>query len=117
MARDDPDRPHEAHMEMYGSDADDVRTFLARDPSFSEPLHPNLPYVRGQIVWAARHEMARNVDDALARRTRSLLLDARASIEIAPEVARLLAAELGRDEAWATAQAEAFTTLARGYLP
>jgi glycerol-3-phosphate dehydrogenase len=67
-------------------------------------------------VWAARNEMARTVDDVLARRTRSLLFDARAAIEIAPEVARLLAAELGRDEAWEKNQIEEFTTMARGYL-
>lgn len=117
MARDDPDRPHERHMEMYGSDAAEVRALIASDPSWADPIHPRLPYVRGQVVWAARHEMARSLDDVLARRTRSLLLDARAAIEAAPEVGRLLAAEMGRDDAWATAQVATFTAMARGYLP
>jgi glycerol-3-phosphate dehydrogenase len=70
----------------------------------------------GQVSWAARHEMARTVEDVLSRRTRSLLLDARAAIEAAPRVAQLLATELGRDDAWASAQAAEFETLARGYL-
>ncbi|MFN8641663.1 MAG: glycerol-3-phosphate dehydrogenase C-terminal domain-containing protein, partial [Candidatus Binatia bacterium] len=59
---------------------------------------------------------ARTLDDVLARRTRSLLLDARASIEAAPRAAALVAAELGRDRAWADAQVREFTALARGYL-
>ena len=80
-------------------------------------LHPDLPYARGQIAWAARFEMARTLDDVLARRTRSLLLNARAAMEAAPDAAAILAAELGRDEAWQTHQVEAFRTLAAAYLP
>jgi glycerol-3-phosphate dehydrogenase len=72
--------------------------------------------VAAQVVWAARHEMARTVEDVLSRRTRELLLDARASIEMAPRVAELLAGELGRDEAWQREQVDAYTELARGYL-
>ena len=117
MARDDPGRPHESHMEMYGSDASDVRAFLESEPGWAEALHADLPYQRGQVVWAARHEMARTIDDVLARRTRSLLLNARAAIDVAPEVGRLLAAELGRDDAWARAQTEEFQAMARGYVP
>ena len=49
-------------------------------PEWSRPLHPALPYLAGEAVWAARHEAARCVDDVLARRTRALFLDARASI-------------------------------------
>ena len=117
MSRDDPAWPAESHMEMYGSDLSSVEEFLSSEPSMKEKLHPRLPYLRGQVVWAARHEMARTVDDVLARRTRSLLLDARASIEIAEQAAQLLAGELGRDAAWVSSQASAFRTLARGYLP
>ena len=63
-------------------------------PEWDQPLHPSLPYRAGEVVWAARHEAARSVEDVLARRTRALFLDARASIEAAPPVAALLAAEL-----------------------
>ncbi|MDG2305802.1 MAG: glycerol-3-phosphate dehydrogenase/oxidase [Candidatus Binatia bacterium] len=117
MSRDDPDRPHDGHMAMYGSDAKDVYDFLATDPALAEPIHANLPYARGQVVWAARYEMARNIDDVLARRTRSLLLDAKAAIEAAPDVGRLLAGELGRDDVWVKSQVEEFQEMARGYLP
>jgi glycerol-3-phosphate dehydrogenase len=68
------------------------------------------------VVWAARFEMARTVEDALARRTRALFLNARAAIEMAPAAARLLARELGREEAWQDAQVDAFRKLASGYL-
>jgi len=60
--------------------------------------------------------MARTCEDALARRTRSLLLDARASIEAAPRAATLLARELGRDAAWCAAESARFRALAGEYL-
>ena len=82
-----------------------------------EPLHPRFDVRVGEIVGAARREMARTVADALSRRSRALLLDARASIEIAPRVAAIMAAELRRDAVWQREQVEAFTALAATYLP
>ena len=61
-------------------------------------------------------EMAQTVEDVLARRTRALLLDARAAMEAAPDTAALMAASLGRDEAWQAAQIGEFRALAKGYL-
>jgi glycerol-3-phosphate dehydrogenase len=116
LARTDPRVPHGGHMQMYGAEAELVQAFLDDDAARRVPLHPRLPYLAGQVAWAARHEMARTVEDVLSRRTRSLLLDARAAIEAAPTVARILAAELGHDAAWAERQVEDFVTLARGYL-
>ncbi len=84
--------------------------------SLNEKLHPDLPLTRAEVVHFARHEMARTVEDVLARRTRHLLLDARASIAAAPAVAEILATELARDAAWAAAQTRAYTELARGYV-
>jgi glycerol-3-phosphate dehydrogenase len=75
-----------------------------------------LPYIKAEIVWAARHEMSRTIDDALARRTRALLLNARAAVEAAPTVAGLLAAELKKDSSWVEAQIEAFRVLAAQYI-
>jgi glycerol-3-phosphate dehydrogenase len=65
--------------------------------------------------WFARHEMARTVEDVLARRTRLLFLDARAALAKAPEVARELARELGRDEAWQESQLRAFAETAKTF--
>ena len=117
MERNNPMLPAAGHMQMYGADAAAVQAFLDQDPARSALLHPHLPYLRGQVLWAAREEMARTVEDVLSRRTRSLLLDARASIEAAPLVAELLAAELGRDAKWVTSQLDQYRALAARYLP
>ena len=101
-------------LEVYGSDAEAIRT-LAQNPLLATRLHPDLPYIGAEVVWAARAEMARTVEDALARHTRALFLNARAAMEMAEATAKLLAAELGRDEAWAAAQVKQFHTLAEQY--
>ncbi|SKB01251.1 glycerol-3-phosphate dehydrogenase [Prosthecobacter debontii] len=105
-----------SHLHYYGSDAVGVRALIQENPSLGEPLHPKLEFLRAEVVWHARHEMARTVEDVLARRTRALLLDARASMEAAPTVAHLLAVELGRDAAWEARQIKAYVQLAEGYL-
>ena len=102
-------------MRLYGTDLDGVRALERDEPGLAAPLHPALPYPRSAVVWAARQEMARTLEDVLARRTRSLLLDASASVDAAPDAAALLARELGRDVAWADAQVEAYRRLAAGY--
>lgn len=107
--------PVEVPFDVYGSDAPAVKRLLAEQPGWEEPLHPKLPYRTGEVVWAARHELARTVDDVLSRRTRALLLDAHASLEVAPKVAALLAAELGFDAAWQAAQMQEFAEIAQQY--
>ncbi len=104
-----------AHLALYGTDLPGVKQ-LARDQAdLSQPLHPALPYLAAEVVWSARHEAARTIEDVLARRTRALFLDTRACIEAAPGVAGLLARELGRDEAWQASQVARFRALAEGY--
>lgn len=100
---------------VYGGDAPELDRLVNETPGLADPLHPKLPYLAGEVVWAARNEAARTVEDVLARRTRALFLDAKASAEAAPEVAGLLAGELGRDARWADGQAEAFRSLAARY--
>jgi glycerol-3-phosphate dehydrogenase len=103
-------------LAAYGSDAPAIDDLLRSDRALRDLVHPRLSLRAGEIVWAVRREMARTVDDVLARRTRSLLLDARAAIEAAPRVAAWMARELGRDAAWEAEQVRAFTALARNYL-
>lgn len=104
-------------LAVYGSDAPAVGDLLKEDAGYAAPLHPDLAVRVGEVVWAVRHEMARTVEDFLARRSRALFLDARASIQAAPLVARTMARELGKDEAWVENQTSAFRALAAGYLP
>ena len=89
---------------------------ITAQPALGERLHARWPWVKATVRWAARHEMARTVEDVLARRTRWLLLDARASVDASPMAAELLAAELGRDAAWQQAQVRDYSALAKGYL-
>ncbi len=102
------------NLEVYGSDADAIRT-LAQSTALAAQLHPDLPYIAAEVVWAARAEMARTVEDVLARHTRALFLNANVAIAMAEPVARLLAAELGRDDAWIAAQVKEFRALAEQY--
>src|SRR5271165_1282984 len=92
-AKEDPARKL-GSLAVYGSDAYEIRKLIDTDPRLGEQLHAALPYLKAEVVWAARHEMARTVEDTLARRTRALFLNARAAMEMAPRVAGLVAAEL-----------------------
>ena len=103
-------------LSVYGSDAEAIRQLAEGTPGLSKPLHPDLPYIGAEIVWAARYEMSRTVDDALARRTRTLLLNARAAVAVAPAVAHLLATELGKDADWIEAQVRSFRKMAEQYI-
>jgi glycerol-3-phosphate dehydrogenase len=97
----------------YGSDASTVQAMVAADPSLGQPLVPSLPYLRAEALYAARYEMAHTLDDVLARRTRALLLARDESAAVAGDVAQLMAAELGWDDAEADRQAENFRGLVR----
>lgn len=104
--------PADDLLAPYGSDAADMASLGSRNP-----IHPRLPYTNAEVIWAVRNEMARTVEDVLARRTRSLLLDARASIDAAPAVARLMAAELHHNDQWIAEQVATYNNVAGGYLP
>ena len=106
----------DAPERVYGSDLANIHALVQETPSLGQLLHKRLPYLAAEVVWAARYEMARTVEDVLARRTRALFLDARAAIEVVEETARLLAQELGRDQAWMEDQVAQFQKLAQGYL-
>ncbi|HLK65650.1 MAG TPA: FAD-dependent oxidoreductase [Bryobacteraceae bacterium] len=102
-------------LSAYGSDAAAIDALTASGASLAVRLSPDLPYTAAEVVWAARHEMARTVEDVLARRTRALFLNARAAVSMAPRVADLLAIELERDLAWKTAQLAGFAETAKAY--
>jgi glycerol-3-phosphate dehydrogenase len=102
-------------LEVYGADAPAIQDLIRADESLGEPLCPALPYCGAEVLWATRFEMARTVEDFLARRTRALFLNVRAAVQMAPKVAALMAPELELDHRWQTAQIEAFQELAKGY--
>jgi len=106
-----------AHLAIYGSDAQAILDLTAAQPDLGRKLHPAFSNSYAEVVWAVRYEMARTIEDVLARRLRILFLDARAAIDMAPIVAGIMAAELGQNAAWQQAQVKQFTELASSYLP
>ena len=102
--------------ENYGSDAIKIEALLKEKSSFREKLHPDFPFLVGEIIWTIREEMALKIDDFLSRRTRWLLLDARSCIAIAPKVAQIMAEELQKDKHWIDQEVLRFNQLAKNYL-
>src|SRR5436305_8561475 len=95
----------------YGSDARTVQAMVAADSARGGPLVPSLPYLRAEALYAARYEMAHTLSDVLARRTRALLLARDETAAVADDVAGLVAAELGWDDAETARQASEFRAL------
>jgi glycerol-3-phosphate dehydrogenase len=104
------------HLSAYGSDVEEIREMIRQDPDLGQPLHFKLPYLRAEVVWAVRREWAQTLSDVLRHRTRALILEAAVSMDIAPEVAAIMARELGHDRRWVETQVNEYRTLARDYL-
>lgn len=104
------------HLYVYGSDREQLLALADENKAWAGKLHPYYEYLQAEVIWAVRHEMARTVEDVLARRIRLLFLDAKAALEAAPLTARLLAAELGKDSQWQEMQITSFKKLAQAYL-
>lgn len=102
IEQDDP-------LYFYGSDAATVKELGA------EVISEKLGIIKAQPVWAVRTEMAHTVEDVLARRTRALFLDSEEAIRIAPKIAEIMAAELGKDKQWEEQQVRSFQQLAQTY--
>ncbi len=103
-------------LHVYGSYAGEVKELAQEFPELTGLLHPSLPYTGLEVVWATRNEWAFTVADVLSRRTRSLLLNAAASVEVAPKVAAVMAKELGKDQAWIDEQVADYKALAANYM-
>jgi glycerol-3-phosphate dehydrogenase len=103
-------------LSFYGSDAAAIKQIIEKDTALGKPLDAELFYVEAEVVWAVREEMARTVEDILARRTRALFLNAKAALRMAPRVAAIMAKELGKDEKWQADQLAQFSQVASGYL-
>jgi len=106
----------ENHLYIYGSDIPKILELQNNEVELKEKLHPNYDYTMAEVAWAIRYEMARTIDDILARRVRLLFLDAPAAIASSEKVAKLLAKELGYDETWIKKQISEFKILANGFL-
>ncbi|MGB6035503.1 MAG: FAD-dependent oxidoreductase, partial [Cryomorphaceae bacterium] len=103
-------------LRFYGMDRHRIREIIQESPEMVETLHPRLKFVKAEVIWAVREEMARTIEDVLARRVRALFLDARASMEMAETVAKLMAPDLGWGEARIAEEVKKYKTLAEGYI-
>jgi len=104
------------HLAIYGSDADHIKALLVSRPELNVKLHPDYPYLLAEVVWVVENEMARTVEDILARRIRMLFLDAEGACKLAPPVAKAMAEQLKKNDVWIQQQVEEFTNLVDQYL-
>jgi glycerol-3-phosphate dehydrogenase len=109
------DKADNDEFTAYGSDTGKVKKLCSKT-SLNKNIHPNFSIREGEVIWSIRNELARTVEDLLARRTRTLFLDARTSIEMAPAVAKLMAKELKKNRKWVKEQIDSFNKVAKNYL-
>jgi glycerol-3-phosphate dehydrogenase len=103
-------------MAIYGTEKIDVLELGESNPDWAGWLSEPLQIRKSQVAWAVKKEMARTVEDFLARRTRALFLDARESRRIAPEVAGIMAGLLEKDAAWIDQQLKDFEETSASYI-
>ena len=104
------------HLYIYGSDLDKILELQSKKKEFAKRIHPNYNHTVAEVIWSVRNEMARTVEDVLARRVRLLFLDARAAMEASPLVARVIAKELNKNQYWIKKQELEFNELAKNYI-
>jgi glycerol-3-phosphate dehydrogenase len=104
------------HLSFYGADQMKLMELIGSNKAWAETLHEDTKILVGQVVWAVRNEMARTVEDFLARRTRVLFTDAKLAITLAPAVADIMMEELSENQEWKENQVHSFRELATGYL-
>jgi glycerol-3-phosphate dehydrogenase len=102
-------------LRIYGNQASEIERMIREQPVLGEFIHKKLPYTKAEIVWICRNEMPGTLEDMLARRTRALFLDARASAEAGPVVAELMAKELGFSNSWQDSEISWFNNLVINY--
>lgn len=110
------ERSSTSSLAIYGSDEEAIRSLVSEMPELGEHVVPGGPYILAEVIWAIRKEMARTVEDVLARRLRILFLDAKVAMEMSVVVAGLMATELGHGKDWQDEQISSFKELASNYL-
>ena len=103
------------NLACYGSDAPQIQNLIQAEPGLGDYIFKDI-ISAAEVNWAVDNEMARTVEDFLSRRRRALILDAKAAIETAPLVAKLMAKRLKKNKKWQKEQVETFTSKAKNYL-
>ena len=103
-------------LKIYGNQASEIEKMIREQPGLGELIHVRLPYTKAEILWICRNEMPLTLEDILARRTRALFLDARASAEVCPVVADLMAKEFGLSKQWQESEISKYNNLIINYI-
>ena len=103
-------------LKIYGDHASEIAEMINSEPELGLLADPRLPYTKAEMVWICRNEMPVVLEDLLARRTRALFLNAKASSDIAPLAAAIMAREAGHDRNWQKEQVESFNQLVKNYI-
>jgi glycerol-3-phosphate dehydrogenase len=103
-------------LHIYGDKSSEIEKMISENPGLGIPFDPRLPYTKAEMIWICKNEMPFTPEDILARRTRALFLNARASSDIATEVAGLMADEFGYDMKWQEEQIESYNQLVKNYI-
>lgn len=103
------------HNYIYGSDEPAILEVAKEKKEYAQKLSKKYKYIVAEVVWAVREEMAQTIEDVLARRVRLLFIDAREAEKVAPQVAKIIATELGKDQAWINQQLQEFNELVANY--
>ncbi|MFI6476577.1 glycerol-3-phosphate dehydrogenase/oxidase [Nonomuraea sp. NPDC050663] len=96
-------------LQRYGSLIEEVLELIAEDPSLGRPLSGADDYLRAEIVYAASHEGARHLNDALTRRTHISIETFHRGVAVAAEAAELMAGALEWDSEQVKREVEYFT--------
>jgi glycerol-3-phosphate dehydrogenase len=110
------DTESQDRLNIYGKYSSEIKMMIHNNPASGAPIHPRFPYTSAELIWICRNEMPVTLADILARRTRALLMDARASIDIAAEVATIIANEIGYDKYWQEQQVADYKKIAANYM-
>ncbi len=114
------DLPHRRcftkNLKINDSSSKKVAEIIEKDANSADYLHEEFSYQKAEVIYAVREEMARTIEDVLARRTRFLFLDAKVAIEVSKEIAEIMANEMGKDDKWIDNQLKAFEKTAKNYL-
>jgi glycerol-3-phosphate dehydrogenase len=79
----------------YGGHALEILDLVEKRPELGARLIADLPFIRAEVIYACREEMAIHLNDTLARRMRIELEDHERGAGIVSVVAGLMAEELG----------------------
>ena len=102
-------------LENYGSDALEIQALVKNNAKLGQTL-PGSDISVAEVLWAVQHEMARTVEDFLARRRRVLFLDTKAAVNLAPDVAKIMAKYLKKGRSWQKQQIRSFEKTAAQFM-